>query len=224
VTVRIIAGTARGRRLAAPPGEATRPTSDRAREGLFSTLASLRGGLSGARVLDLYAGSGAVGLEALSRGAAHALLVESQVGVAKLVRANVRTTGLPGAEVVVARVERLVAGPPPGGPQDPNDPDDPYDLYDIAFLDPPYAVDDNEVRSVLSALLARGWLTGDALVVVERATRGGDFDWPGGYAAERSRRYGEGTLWYGRAAGPYPPVTKGIRSCDESSTRDRSIR
>jgi 16S rRNA (guanine966-N2)-methyltransferase len=213
--MRIIAGTARGRRLAAPPGEATRPTSDRAREGLFSTLTSLRGGLSGARVLDLYAGSGAVGLEALSRGAAHALLVESAAAVARLVRANIRTSGLPGAELTVARVERLVAGPPPGEPRDP---------YDVAFLDPPYAVADDEVRSVLAALRAYGWLTGDALVVVERATRGGRFDWPAGYTAQRSRRYGEGTLWYGRAAGPYPPVPKGIRSCDESSTPDRSIR
>jgi 16S rRNA (guanine966-N2)-methyltransferase len=191
--MRIIAGTARGRRLAAPPGEATRPTSDRAREGLFSTLASLRGDLSGARVLDLYAGSGAVGLEALSRGAAHALLVESAAGVAALVRVNVRTAGLPGAELAVTRVERLVAAPPPG---------DPPDRYDVAFLDPPYAVTDDELRSVLAGLLAHGWLTGDALVVVERATRGGDFDWPSGYAPQRSRRYGEGTLWYGRAAGP----------------------
>ncbi|MGV9778586.1 RsmD family RNA methyltransferase, partial [Streptosporangium sp. NPDC003464] len=74
---RVIAGSAGGRRLAVPPGRGTRPTSDRAREGIFSTVGSLLGALDGARVLDLYAGSGAVGLEALSRGAAHALLVES---------------------------------------------------------------------------------------------------------------------------------------------------
>jgi 16S rRNA (guanine966-N2)-methyltransferase len=192
--MRIIAGTARGRRLAAPPGEATRPTSDRAREGLFSTLTALRGDLSGARVLDLYAGSGAVGLEALSRGAAHALLVEAQPGVARLVRANLRTAGLAGAEVSVARAERLAAGPVPGPV--------PGEPYDIAFLDPPYTVTDEAVRAVLTDLLGNGWLSPGALVVVERASRGGEFGWPAGYVTERSRRYGEGTLWYGRAAGP----------------------
>ena len=86
--MRIIAGTARGRRLAVPPGKGTRPTSDRAREGLFATLTSLRGTLAGAWVLDLYAGSGAIGLEALSRGAARAVLVESDPAAARVIRAN----------------------------------------------------------------------------------------------------------------------------------------
>jgi 16S rRNA (guanine966-N2)-methyltransferase len=208
--MRIVAGAARGRRLAAPAGQATRPTSDRAREGLFSTLTALRGRLAGARVLDLYAGSGAVGLEALSRGAAHALLVEAAPDVARTARVNMSTVGLPGAEVAVVRVERLVASPPPGEP------------YDLVFLDPPYAVTDDEVRAVLDALLTQGWLRPDAWAVVERATRGGELSWPAGYLMERSRRYGEGTLWYGRAAGPESPAAKGIRSCDESSIRDRS--
>jgi 16S rRNA (guanine966-N2)-methyltransferase len=209
--VRIIAGAARGRRLAAPPGQATRPTSDRAREGLFSSLASLRGDLTGARVLDLYAGSGAVGLEALSRGAARVLLVEARPEVARLTRANARTVGLPGAEVLVDRVERLAAGPPPGG-----------DRYDLAYLDPPYALTDDDLRQVLTGLAGYGWLTEDALVVVERASRGGDFGWPSGFHPERSRRYGEGMLWYGRAAGPATPGSKGSRPCDESSTQGPS--
>jgi 16S rRNA (guanine966-N2)-methyltransferase len=102
---RVIAGAAGGRRLAVPPGTGTRPTSDRAKEGLFSTWESLRGTLEGARVLDLYAGSGAVGLEALSRGAAHVLLAEADPRAARTVRENAAAVGLPGAEVRAARAE-----------------------------------------------------------------------------------------------------------------------
>jgi 16S rRNA (guanine966-N2)-methyltransferase len=185
---RVIAGVAGGRRLAVPPGQATRPTSDRAREGLFSTWLSLRGTLEGARVLDLFGGSGAVGLEALSRGAAHVLLVESDQRAARTIRENVRAVGLPGAEVRVGRAERIAAADPP---QDP---------YDVVFLDPPYAVTDDEVREILLTLASGSWLATDALATVERGTRGGQFAWPAGFEALRARRYGEGTLWYGRAA------------------------
>ncbi|WP_062205862.1 16S rRNA (guanine(966)-N(2))-methyltransferase RsmD [Streptomyces sp. NBRC 109706] len=182
---RVIAGTAGGRRLAVPPGQGTRPTSDRAREGLFSTWSALFGPLEGARVLDLYAGSGAVGLEALSRGAAHALLVEPDARAAGTIRANIRTLGLPGAEPRVAKAERVVESPPESAP------------YHLAFLDPPYAVEDEAVAQVLRSLREGGWLTADALVTVERSTRGGAFRWPTGFEGLRSRRYGEGTLWYG---------------------------
>jgi 16S rRNA (guanine966-N2)-methyltransferase len=185
---RIVAGAARGRRLGVPRGTQTRPTSDRAREGLFSALDALLGGFDGVRVLDLYAGSGAVGLEALSRGAAHALLVDSAPSAARVLRANVEAVGLPGAEVSTATVERLTAAPA-GRP-----------AYDLAFLDPPYAVPDAEVRAVLEALRAGEWLAPGAVVVVERATRGGSWTWPAGLVAERDRRYGEAMLWYGRAA------------------------
>ncbi len=184
---RVIAGAAGGRRLAVPPGRGTRPTSDKAREAMFSTLESLRGTLVGARLLDLFAGSGAVGLEALSRGAAHVLLVEADAAAAKVVRANVKAIALPGAEVRGERAERVVAGAPP---QDP---------YDMVFLDPPYVVTDAELREMLITLRAGGWITDSALVTVERSTRGGEFGWPGGFEALRSRRYGEGTLWYGQA-------------------------
>ncbi|GAA3217413.1 16S rRNA (guanine(966)-N(2))-methyltransferase RsmD [Streptomyces thermocoprophilus] len=110
---RVIAGTAGGRRLAVPPGTGTRPTSDRAREGLFSTWQSLLGGpLDGERVLDLYAGSGAVGLEALSRGAGHTLLVEADARAARVVRDNVRNLGLPGAEVRAGKAEQIIRTPP----------------------------------------------------------------------------------------------------------------
>ena len=170
-----------------PPGRGTRPTADRAREGLFSTLESLTGTLASARVLDLYAGSGAVGLEALSRGAAAALMVDSDDAAVRVIRANVDTLGLPGAEVRMGRAERLVAAAPATEP------------FDVAFLDPPYELDDDTVRGVLADALANGWLAPDAVVAVERVTRGGPWTWPAGYSPSRSRRYGEATLWYGHA-------------------------
>ncbi|MER7926660.1 16S rRNA (guanine(966)-N(2))-methyltransferase RsmD [Streptomyces sp. NPDC096057] len=186
---RVIAGQAGGRRLAVPPGTGTRPTSDRAREGLFSTWQSLLGApLSGERVLDLYAGSGAIGLEALSRGAGHALLVEADPKAARVIRENVKNIGLPGAEVRAGKAEQIVQTPAPTDP------------YDIVFLDPPYVVADHDLREILLTLRSGGWLAPDALVTVERSTRGGEFGWPDGFDAIRARRYGEGTFWYGRAA------------------------
>ncbi|GHE29717.1 16S rRNA (guanine(966)-N(2))-methyltransferase RsmD [Streptomyces vinaceus] len=184
---RVIAGSAGGRRLTVPPGTGTRPTSDRMREGLFSTWESLHG-VEGARVLDLYAGSGAVGLEALSRGAAHALLVEPEAKAAKAIRDNIKALGLPGAEFRAGKAEQIVAVPAGTEP------------YDVVFLDPPYAVGHDDLGEILLTLRANGWLTGDALVTVERSTRSGAFPWPEGFEPLRSRKYGEGTLWYGRAA------------------------
>ncbi|MFC9295614.1 16S rRNA (guanine(966)-N(2))-methyltransferase RsmD [Streptomyces sp. NPDC057011] len=184
---RVIAGSAGGRRLAVPPGTGTRPTSDRMREGLFSTWDSLHG-VEGARVLDLYAGSGAVGLESLSRGAAHTLLVETDPKAAKSIRDNIKAVGLPGAEFRSGKAEQVIAGAAGGDP------------YDIVFLDPPYAVDHDDLREILLTLRSNGWLTDDALVTVERSTRSGAFPWPDGFEPLRSRKYGEGTLWYGRAA------------------------
>lgn len=184
---RVIAGTAGGRRLAVPPGTGTRPTSDRMREGLFSTWESLHG-VDGSRVLDLYGGSGAVGLEALSRGAAHTLLVEADAKAAKAIRDNIRTLGLPGAEFRAGKAEQIVAATASGEP------------YDIVFLDPPYAVGHADLGEILLTLRANGWITDDALVTVERSTRSGPFPWPEGFEPLRSRKYGEGTLWYGRAA------------------------
>ena len=183
---RVVAGAARGRRLAVPPGQGTRPTSDRAREALFSSLESLVGAWAGRRVLDLDAGSGAVGLEALSRGAAHALLVESDGRAVRTITANVAALGLPGAEVRHGRVERVVDDGLEGA------------AYDVVFADPPYDLADASLAAVLVGLWSH--LADEAVVAVERATRGGEWRWPEGYAALRSRRYGEATLWYGRAA------------------------
>lgn len=173
---RIIAGTHRGRTLRVPTGTGTRPTSDRAREGLFSSLHSLVE-LSGCAFLDLYAGSGALGLEALSRGAAGATLVESDPAVARLAGANADALGLT-PRVVQQRVEAFLAGPPAP--------------YDVVVLDPPYA---DDVQPILDALPP--WLAPGAVIVVERATRGEPPHWPQGLAGVRSRRYGEATLHYG---------------------------
>jgi len=182
--IRVIAGAAGGRRLAVPGGGSARPTSDRAREGLFGTVVSEIGSLAGKNVLDLYAGSGAVGLEALSRGARDVLMVESDAQAVAVIRANIATVGLEGAQVTRDRVERVLASR--GGP----------DRYDLVFADPPYAMTTAAVTRVLT-LLADGWLADDALVVVERATRSGPVHWPPGYLPGKSRRYGEATFWYG---------------------------
>ncbi len=174
---RIIAGSARGRRLAVPAGTSTRPTSDRAREGLFSSLLSLLD-LNDARVLDLYAGSGAVGLEALSRGAQSATMVEDDPAAVSAIRTNIETLGLPAAFLVPAKVETFL-----GGDQEPR--------YDLVYVDPPY---DMAIDETLVALL--DWLAPDAVVVVERRTRDGAPTWPKVLEPQRSRTYGEATLWY----------------------------
>jgi 16S rRNA (guanine966-N2)-methyltransferase len=193
---RVIAGEAGGRRLAVPDGRNTRPTSDRAREGLFATVSSIAGPLAGLRVLDLYAGSGAVGIEALSRGAEHVLLVESAASALRIMRANIEAIGLPGAVVVGDRVERFLSrgpGPAPAALERGRD------RYDIVFADPPYAMPATEVSNLLDMLTKHDWLASGALVVVERATRSGELTWPSGYFPDRARKYGEGTFWYGLA-------------------------
>ena len=138
---RVIAGIAGGRRLAVPPGTTTRPTSDRAREGLFASLLSELGTFDGARVLDLYAGSGAIGLEALSRGADHVWLVESDARAAAVIKANITAVDLPGATLAVDRVERLLSRPP----ADNKDNKDNKDRFDLVIADPPYALTEEAV-------------------------------------------------------------------------------
>ncbi|MFD5761288.1 RsmD family RNA methyltransferase, partial [Streptomyces sp. NPDC127044] len=118
----------------------------------------------------------------------HALLVEADARAARIIRENVKTLGLPGAEVRSGKAEQIVQGSAPTDP------------YDLVFLDPPYAVSDDDLREILLTLRTQGWLAAEALVTVERSTRGGEFSWPDGFDAIRARRYGEGTFWYGRAA------------------------
>ncbi|SDD34146.1 16S rRNA (guanine(966)-N(2))-methyltransferase RsmD [Glycomyces harbinensis] len=182
---RIIAGSLKGRRLSTPPGDRTRPTSDRVREALFNSLAP-GGDLDGLRFADLYAGSGAVGLEALSRGASAALFVESHVLTAKLLRKNIADLGAAGAEVICAPVEKALQS-------------EPALPFDIVFADPPYAVTDAEIGDLLESLVAQGWLAPDADVVVERGGKDPSVPWPAQIAEDRVRRYGGTALCYGHA-------------------------
>jgi 16S rRNA (guanine966-N2)-methyltransferase len=200
---RIIAGTAGGRRLQTPRGQATRPTGDRVREALFSAVESWCGSLEGLRFLDLYAGSGAVGLEAWSRGAGVVTLVEQDRRTAALVARNATTLGFHRAEVRAQSVRQVLALPPAAP-------------YDVVFCDPPYPLPDEAVHADLVALVEHDWLVPEALVVVERAARGPALVWPEGLVGERSRRYGETMLWYGHAAG-LPVAGESVESPVESA-------
>lgn len=182
---RIIAGALKGRRLTTPSGDRTRPTSDRVREALFNSLAP-GGDLEGLGFADLYAGSGAVGIEAISRGADHALFVESHPLTAKLLRRNIADLDVAGAHVISAPVEKVLATAP----------DEPYD---IVFADPPYAMTDQAIAAMLEALIEHDWLAPDADVVVERAGRDAGVPWPEKIAEDRIRRYGTTALCYGHA-------------------------
>ena len=188
---RIIAGRAGGRRLQTPKGDQTRPTSDRVREALFSAIESWAGSLHDLRFLDLYAGSGAIGLEAWSRGAAAVTLVESDRRTADLVRANARSVGCEVAEVVARSVATVLA-------------EAARSSYDIVFADPPYPLADEAVATDLALLAANGWLADGALVVVERSRRSPEPTWPAGLeplaGKRRLKKYGETNLWLAEAA------------------------
>lgn len=174
---RIIAGEAGGRRLAVPPGEGVRPTSDRVKESVFSALGPDR--LVGARVLDLYAGSGALALEALSRGAAEAVLVERDQAAARAVRANIEGLGFGDRAVLrVSPVAAFLGGPGPDAP------------FDLALLDPPYDTPAVEVEATLRRL-AEAWLAPGATLVVERAAGSSPLQWPAGWGSTWERCYGD---------------------------------
>ncbi|WP_112237024.1 16S rRNA (guanine(966)-N(2))-methyltransferase RsmD [Kribbella monticola] len=181
---RIIGGASGGRRIAVPAGSGTRPTADRVREAMFSSLETEFGSFLGLAVLDLYAGSGALGLEALSRGAARVVLVESDRKAAEVIAANVKVVGLPGATVLTRPAEKVASGDNPAGP------------FDLVCADPPYKLETLELQEVLTSLRDNGWLAEDAVVVVERGKRE-PWEWPDGFAALRDRKYGEARLWYG---------------------------
>jgi 16S rRNA (guanine966-N2)-methyltransferase len=183
---RIIGGSAGGRRLKTPLGDNTRPTSDRVREALFSAIESALGSLSGLRFLDLYAGSGAVGLEARSRGAGVVTLVEHDRRTASLIRDNAKALGFPDVEVVASSVDRALT-------REPRAP------YDVVFADPPYVLTVDELEHDLTQLRDHGWLVPGAVVVIERGSRGPALAWPVGFTGDRSKKYGETTLWYGHA-------------------------
>ncbi len=185
---RIVAGSVGGRRIATPAGSVTRPTSDRVREAVFSALEVALGSWAGRAFLDLYAGSGAMGLEALSRGAARATLVEQHRRTAQVARDNAQLLGLRGAEVVRAPVQRFLRSRR-GGAQ----------RYSAVFVDPPYSLRQEPLAEVLTDLVGHDWLAGEAVVVVERSSRSPAPRWPEPLVPMRARRYGETTVWYGRA-------------------------
>ena len=181
---RVIAGIAGGRTLRTPPGAGTRPTSDRVREAVFSAL-DARDAVRGARVIDLYAGSGALGLEAASRGASGVVAVESDRRAAEVISANARDLGLTGIRVVRGTVTAHLAPDPSAD-----------EAAHLVFLDPPYDLDEAALAAVLGRLRA-GWLAPGGLLVVERATRSPEPSWPDGISrATKPRKYGETTIWY----------------------------
>jgi 16S rRNA (guanine966-N2)-methyltransferase len=181
---RIVGGIAKGRHLAVP-AKGTRPTSDRAREAMFNTLRAYLD-ITGANVLDLFAGTGAVGLEALSRGAEAVTFVESDRAACEVLRRNIETVGLPGASVHRRPAATYLVGTGTDRP------------FDLIFADPPYAYRDDHLAALLMALSEPGWLAEDSVIVVERSARGAEPKWPDGIVLVTQRRYGEGLLWYGR--------------------------
>ena len=186
---RIVAGSAKGRTLAVPKS-GTRPTSERVREALFSRLDHMNV-LEGATVLDLFAGTGALGLEALSRGAVRATLVEKASAAARVASANVRATGLP-ARVVTADVRAYLGGR--GGEALTGE-------NDLVFIDPPYDIPEGDMTTVLSALAP--WVGPDSLIVVERSTRAPAPTWPPFLVLEDTRAWGETVAYF---AGPPLPT------------------
>lgn len=180
---RIVAGSLGGRRIAVPP-RGTRPTSERVREAMFSAIEA-RIDLDGTRVLDCYAGSGALGIEALSRGAGHALFVEADRRAAAVLAGNLTSLGLSGGQVRTASAESVAALAAPAG-------------YDLVLADPPYALPDESLTGVLASLAGNGWLAAGALLVVERPSRSPEPVWPVGVEPITTRRYGDTVVCYGR--------------------------
>ena len=188
---RIIAGSRGGRRLTMPPGDQTRPTSSKVREALSSSLASWTGGSSGPADValkgwafcDLFAGSGAVGLEAASRGAAPVMLVESSRRALRTIEQNVAAVDL---EVEIRRdaIQDLVRR------------QSPYP-FDIVFLDPPYELANGAIEAILRDLVANDWLTGEGLVVLERSSREPAPHWPDALSDTWEKKYGETVLYFG---------------------------
>ena len=187
--MRIVSGSFRGKTLAAPKGEATRPTSDRAREAIFNILehAPWANRVRDARVIDLFAGSGALGFEALSRGAAFCLFVETDEAARGAIRENVEAMGLFGATRVHRRdATDLGVRPGADGP-----------AFDLAFLDPPYGKGLGEAS--LARLAEGGWLAPDATVVFERGAGEAAFEVPG-FTALDARDYGAARVHFLRYA------------------------
>lgn len=188
--MRIIAGNFKGRRLLVPPGQAIRPTGERAREALFDVLEHGQPPVRGTRFLDLFCGTGAVGLEAHSRGAAEVVLVEHDRAALEVARANVARLGAPTSVRLLARdASRLGPAPRP---------------FDLIFLDPPYR--SGLAGATLEVLAQAGWVAADARVIVELGATE-DLDLPAPYSLERARRYGSAKFLYLRPSISATPST-----------------
>jgi len=185
--MRIIAGSAKGRNIPSV-ASATRPTSDRAREALFSTLTSEFGGLEGLNVLDLYAGTGAIALESLSRGAAIVHAVEKDEQAQKSIAANyegIKSAQCPGAfHLYGMSVHRFLQDPP-------------LTKYHFIYIDPPYDFSDVELIENLIALVDGKFIHSDGLIAVERNSRVRELSWPYGLEQLREKSYGQATIFYG---------------------------
>jgi 16S rRNA (guanine966-N2)-methyltransferase len=185
--MRIIAGVAKGRPISAV-ASATRPTSDRAREALFSTLTSEFGDFEGLKVLDLYAGTGAIALEALSRGASIVHAVEKDEAAAKAISSNydsIKSAQFSGTfHLYTMGVHRFLG-------------DKAQYQYHFIYIDPPYDVDDIDVVETLVQLKENGFLHPDALIAIERNSRTKEISWPFGYEEIRVKNYGQATIFYG---------------------------
>lgn len=182
--MRIVGGALRGRALLGPRSQAIRPTSDRLRESVFDILAHrFDDPVAGAAVIDLFAGTGALGLEALSRGAARALFVDDGTEARALLRANVEAHGLGGVTRIFRRDATKLGLAPPG------------DVFSLAFLDPPYGK--GLAERALHALIDGGWLAKDALVVIEEAADA-TIELPPSLKAEDARRYGDTQFLFAR--------------------------
>jgi 16S rRNA (guanine966-N2)-methyltransferase len=186
---RIIAGLAKGRRLSVP-AKGTRPTSDRVRESLFNTvnseLIAAHEDWTSVAVLDLYAGTGALGIEAASRGAGPVLLVEKNRAAADVIRRNIEHVALPSVSLLAASVNELLRRTPPVA-------------FTMVFADPPYEVAATTLETLLTELCAAGWIGVDALVIVERPSVDQQSPLPKHWIDLAQRRYGDTTLWYGRS-------------------------
>ena len=185
--MRIIAGVAKGRTLGSVAG-ATRPTSDRAREGLFSSLTSEFGSFLGLHVLDLFAGSGAIGLEALSRGASIVHAIEPDPEAENTIKNNsklvLKYQPVGEFQLYAMTAQRFVT-------------DSAKESYHIVYIDPPFNFTDTGVYEILQSLHVGGFLKDDALIAVERTAKGSKFSWPEGFSSARERSYGAASIFYG---------------------------
>ena len=185
--MRIIAGVAKGRTLGSV-ASSTRPTSDRAREALFSSLTSEFGDFLGLHVLDLFGGSGAIALEAFSRGASIVHVIEADSEAQKTILSNyelvLKNQPTGNFNLFAMSAQRFVS-------------ETAKERYHVVYIDPPFDFADSEVGVVVSKLHTEGFLKEDAIVAVERTTRGAKFSWPEGFTPVRERKYGAATIYYG---------------------------